>query len=153
MRGKGPGSQLLGNGPSGCLPMLLRAVPEEVDYAIRSHSCDRSGGLCCSGIGAASNPSPARASVQNVSLAAGQSAVTGCLKGSTNQFYLMEQNGTLHLLMGPNKELQAHVGYWVELGGNRDSSRDASASSDEGTAHGMRFFQVEEVLARISHVQ
>ena len=100
-----------------------------------------------------SNPSPARASVQNVSLAAGQSAVTGCLKGSTNQFYLMEQNGTLHLLMGPNKELQAHVGYWVELGGNRDSSRDASASSAEGTAHGMRFFPVEEGFARVSHVQ
>ena len=35
---------------------------------------------------------------------------------------------------------------WFELTGYRDNNRDASASSDEGTAHGMRFFQVEEIV-------
>ena len=53
----------------------------------------------------------------------------------------------MRLLMGSNGKLKSYVGHWVELGGNRDSRRDASASSDEGTAHGLRFFQVEEVLA------
>jgi hypothetical protein len=37
------------------------------------------------------------------------------------------------------------VGQFVQLAGQRDENRDASASSDEGTAHGLRFFQVWNV--------
>jgi hypothetical protein len=85
--------------------------------------------------------------VQKVSLSPGESTVTGCLKGSTDQYYLVQKDGTMRLLMGPNDELRQYVGHWVELAGNRDNRRDASASSDEGTPHGLRFFQVENILA------
>jgi hypothetical protein len=85
--------------------------------------------------------------VQKASLTAGESTITGCIKGSTDQFYLVEQDGTTHLLMGRNRTLRPYLDHWVELGGNRDNNRDASASSDEGTPHGLRFFQVENVLA------
>ena len=52
----------------------------------------------------------------------------------------------MHLLIGPNDALAKHVGQMVQLAGYRDNNRDASASSDEGTAHGMRFFQVEDIV-------
>lgn len=34
-----------------------------------------------------------------------------------------------------------------KLAGNRDLDRDASASSDERTLHGLRFFQVEDKVS------
>jgi hypothetical protein len=81
------------------------------------------------------------------SLSPSESTVTGCVKGSADQYDLVQKDGTTRLLMGPNDELNRYVGHWAELRGNRDNRRDASASSDEGTAHGLRFFQVEDVLA------
>jgi len=66
-------------------------------------------------------------------------------EGHTDGFDLIEKDGTMHLLMGPSDKLKPFVYHWVQLGGNRDLRRDASASSDEGTPHGLRFFQVEEV--------
>jgi hypothetical protein len=53
----------------------------------------------------------------------------------------------MRLLMRPSNNLTPYVYHWVQLGGNRDLRRDASASSDEGTPYGLRFFQVEEVLS------
>ena len=46
-----------------------------------------------------------------------------------------------------NKGLRTHVGHTVTLAGYRDNDRDASASSDEGTANGLRFFQVNEIVS------
>jgi hypothetical protein len=104
--------------------------------------------LVCIALASAQTTSPpAPATIQKASLSAEESTLTGCLKGSTDEFYLTERNGTMHVLMGHNRDLRPYVDHWVELGGNRDNSRDASASSDEGTAHGLRFFQVEEIVA------
>ncbi|MGA9209442.1 MAG: hypothetical protein WB347_16675 [Terriglobales bacterium] len=51
----------------------------------------------------------------------------------------------MHMLIGDDQDLSAHVGQRVQLTGERDNNRDASASSDEGTAHGMRFFEVAAI--------
>ena len=48
--------------------------------------------------------------------------------------------------MGHNQAVGSHVGHVVQWAGNHDRNRDASAS-DEGTPHGLGFFQVEEILA------
>jgi|SRR5208283_1715863 len=93
------------------------------------------------------NPGGASPALQKANLSPGETTVTGCLQGKTDGYYLTEKDGTMRLLMGPNEELRQHVDHWVQLGGNRDNRRDASASSDEGTPHGLRFFQVEEILA------
>ncbi len=73
--------------------------------------------------------------------------ISGCLQGSPNSYRLMADSGNPHLLMGSENALSNHVGDRVTLQGYRDNNRDASASSDEGTAHGMRFFQVDSVVA------
>jgi hypothetical protein len=49
--------------------------------------------------------------------------------------------------MDDNHVLSSHVGDMVQLSGYRDNNRDASASSDNGTSHGMRFFLVESVVS------
>ena len=64
-------------------------------------------------------PTATSANLQNVNLAAGESTVTGRLRGSTDHYYLMQKDGTERLLMGHNKELGSYVGHWVELAGNR----------------------------------
>ena len=102
---------------------------------------------CCALALAQTTTSSGPAVMQKASLSAGETTVTGCLQGKTDGYYLTQKDGTMRLLMGSNDKLRSYVGHWVELGGNRDLRRDASASSDEGTPHGLRFFQVEEILA------
>ena len=102
---------------------------------------------CATALAQTSQPSAISPSLRTASLSTQETTLTGCLEGKTNGYYLIEQNGTVHMLMGRNRDLRLYVDRWVELGGNRDNSRDASASSDQGTAHGLRFFQVEEVIA------
>ncbi len=87
--------------------------------------------------------------VQEVSAPAGESTITGCLAGKHDGYRLTEKDGTMHLLLPApeNKGLRTHVGNVVTLAGYKDDNRDASASSDEGTAHGLRFFQVNEIVS------
>ncbi len=92
------------------------------------------------------NSASDRSGVQQVSVSPGESTITGCLAGHPDEYRLTESDGTMHLLMGPNDVLAKYVGRTVQLIGYRDNNRDASASSDEGTAHGMRFFQVENIV-------
>lgn len=73
--------------------------------------------------------------------------ISGCLQGTPNDYRLLAESGNPHLLIGDETALNSHVGDRVTLQGYRDNNRDASASSDEGTPHGMRFFQVESVAA------
>lgn len=78
----------------------------------------------------------------------GQSTqISGCLQGSTNAYRLVTNSGNAHLLMGDQSALNAHVGDRVTLEGYRDNNRDASASSDEGTYRGLRYFRVDSVKA------
>lgn len=73
--------------------------------------------------------------------------LSGCLQGAPQSYRLVRENGNVHLLVGDNKALASHVGDMVTLQGYRDNNRDASASSDEGTPRGMRFFQVDSIAA------
>jgi hypothetical protein len=70
------------------------------------------------------------------------STLTGCLTGKPDEYQVTDQEGTTHLLFSPTVNLSSHVGQSVTLQGEQDVRRDASASSDEGTAHGMHFFRV-----------
>ena len=70
-----------------------------------------------------------------------ETTVTGCLKGQTDGFHVIEKYGTMGSLMSPSQNLKPYVYHWVQLGGNRDLRHDASASSDERTPHELRFFQ------------
>ena len=71
--------------------------------------------------------------------------VTGCLKGSKNQYYLMEKSGTRHVLLAKGKDLSPYVNHEVTVTGKADNNRDASSSSDEGSGRGNRFFSVDDV--------
>ena len=73
------------------------------------------------------------------------STIIGCLTGKQDEYQLVDQEGTTHLLFNPTVDLHSYVGQSVTLVGENDARRDASASSDEGTAHGMHFFRVVEV--------
>lgn len=96
--------------------------------------------------GQSANYASGPAGVQQASVTKGETTITGCLAGHREEYRLTESDGTMHLLIGPNDALGKHVGQMVQLTGYRDNNRDASASSDEGTAHGMRFFQVENIV-------
>ena len=99
--------------------------------------------------GQSSSSAGDHASVKVVSVPPGETTITGCLAGRHDGYRLTEKDGTMHLLLPvpENKGLRSHVGNVVTLAGNADNDRDASASSDEGTPHGLRFFQVEEILS------
>ena len=61
------------------------------------------------------NPAAPR-TVQLASLSAGETTVTGCRKGHTDGSYLIEEDGTMRLLMSPNDNLKRYVYHWVQLG-------------------------------------
>jgi hypothetical protein len=85
--------------------------------------------------------SSSSATVQPISVSPGKSVISGCLSDNPDSYRLTQANGTFHLLIDDNHVLRDHVGDAVQLSGYRDNNRDASASSDNGTSHGMRFFK------------
>lgn len=88
-------------------------------------------------------------SAQKATISPNEKTLTGCLAGHHDGYRLTEKDGTVHQLMPvpENKGLRSHVGHIVTLGGYPDNNRDTSASSDEGTARGLRFFQVNELVS------
>jgi hypothetical protein len=90
-----------------------------------------------------------RAGLREVSVPTGQSIIVGCLQGKPHNYRLTEKDGTSHLLMGQSDALSGHANHIVQLVGFKDNNRDASASSDEGTPHGLRFFRVESIASDI----
>ncbi len=98
--------------------------------------------------GQKANSANGGSSTQPASVPAGETTITGCLSGHHDEYRLTEKDGTVHLLLSAQKNgLRSHVGNIVELAGHADNNRDASSSSDEGTAHGQRFFQVNEIIS------
>lgn len=67
--------------------------------------------------------------------------IIGCLKGSSQQYRLVEKDGTRHLLLGDNNALAGHVGDEVRLVGYRGNSRDASSSMGNAS----NYFQVQSL--------
>jgi hypothetical protein len=73
----------------------------------------------------------------------GGNALTGCVKGSKDQYYLVDKNGHRHTLMANNQDLSSYVNHEVTVTGKADTSRNAAASDAEG--HRKGFFSVDSV--------
>jgi hypothetical protein len=86
-------------------------------------------------------------SVEEISVPYTPATISGCLHGNPDSYTLTERDGTVHYLMGQSDALSSHVGHKVQLQGLKDDDRDASASGDEGTPHGLRFFSVEQIVS------
>ena len=70
--------------------------------------------------------------------------LTGCLKGSTDQYYIVEQNGHRHTLMAKGQDLSSYVNHQVTVTGKADTSRNSAAGSD-AMGHRTGFFSVDSV--------
>ncbi len=89
------------------------------------------------------------ASAQNPSspgtaASSGTRTLTGCLKGSTDQYYIVETNGTRHTLHAKDQDLGIYVNHKITVTGKADTSRNPSASSD-AKGHRAGFFSVDKV--------
>jgi len=73
----------------------------------------------------------------------GGTSLTGCLKGSKDQYYVVEKNGHRHTLMAKNQDLNSYVNHEVTVTGKADTSRNAASSDAEG--HRKGFFSVDSV--------
>ena len=93
----------------------------------------------------AQNPSSQDAPQQQQTAApSGASTLTGCLKGSKDQYYIVEQNGTRHSLMAKNQQLSSYMNHEVTVTGKADTSRNPAGSSD-AEGHRKGFFSVDSV--------
>ncbi len=70
--------------------------------------------------------------------------LTGCLKGSSHQYYLVEKNGHRHTLNEKSQDLSSYVNHEVTVTGKADTSRHPSASSD-AEGHRAGYFSVDGV--------
>jgi hypothetical protein len=68
--------------------------------------------------------------------------LTGCLKGSTDQYYLVEQNGKRHSLMASNQDLSSYVNHQVTVTGKASTARTAGSDAE---GHRKGFFSVDTV--------
>jgi hypothetical protein len=90
----------------------------------------------------AQNPSSPDSNQQQAA-ASGGSTLTGCLQGKSDQYYLVEQNGTRHSLMS-TQDLSQYVDHQVTVTGKADTSRNAAAGSD-AKGHRAGMFSVDNV--------
>ena len=74
----------------------------------------------------------------------GAATLTGCLKGSHDQYYIVEKDGSRHTLMAKGQDLSQYVNHEVTVAGKADTSRNAAASSD-AKGHRAGFFSVDSV--------
>jgi len=70
--------------------------------------------------------------------------LTGCLKGSKNQYYLVEQDGKRHSLIAKNQDLSSYVNHNITVTGKADTSRDPAAGND-AMGHRSGLFSVDSV--------
>jgi hypothetical protein len=72
------------------------------------------------------------------------STITGCLKGSASQYYVVQKDGTRQTLMAKGQDLSPYVNHEVSISGKADTSRAGSASSD-AMGHRNSLFSVDTV--------
>jgi hypothetical protein len=81
---------------------------------------------------------------QPAATSSGTDTLSGCLKGSKHQYYIVEQDGSRHTLMTKdNQDLSSHVNHMVTVTGKAENSRNAAGSDAEG--HRKGFFSVDSV--------
>ena len=72
----------------------------------------------------------------------GTNTLTGCLKGSKDQYYIVEQNGTRHTLQEKGQDLSSYVNHKVTVTGKADTSRTAGSDAE---GHRQGYFLVDGV--------
>jgi hypothetical protein len=93
-------------------------------------------------VASAENPSQDTAQQQQSAASSNAGTLTGCLKGSKDQYYLVEQNGKRHSLMANNQDLSSYVNHQVTVTGKASTARTGSSDA-EGNRKG--FFSVDTV--------
>ena len=88
------------------------------------------------------NP-PGTMQEQSTAASSNADTLTGCLKGSKHQYYVVEADGTRHTVTAKNQDLGSYVNHKVTLTGKADTSRNAAASDAEG--HRTGYFSVDSV--------
>ena len=79
---------------------------------------------------------------QQTAASSAANTLTGCLKGSKDQYYLVEQNGKRHTLMAKSQDLGSYVNHQVTVTGKADTSRTAGTDAE---GHRKGFFSVDSV--------
>jgi hypothetical protein len=95
--------------------------------------------LMLTGILTASAQEP---SSQAPAASSGASTLTGCLQGSTDQYYIVEQNGKRHTLQAKSQDLSTYVNHQVTVTGKASPSR---ASGNDSQGHRKGYFLVDSV--------
>ena len=93
----------------------------------------------------ASDADPSATAQQQATTASSSGdTLSGCLKGSKHQYYVVEKDGTRHTVMAKaDQDLASHVNHMVTLTGKAENSRNAAGSDTEG--HRKGFFSVDSV--------
>jgi hypothetical protein len=91
-------------------------------------------------VASAANLSQDTTQQQPTAKSSSASTLTGCLKGSTDQYYLVEQNGKRHTLMANTQDLSSYVNHQVTVTGKASTAR-TTGSDAEG--HRKGFFSVD----------
>ena len=93
-------------------------------------------------VASAGNPSQDTTQQPQTAASSGAGTLTGCLKGSKDQYYLVEQNGKRHSLMANTQDLSSYVNHQVTVTGKASTAR-TTGSDAEGQRTG--FFSVDTV--------
>lgn len=78
----------------------------------------------------------------------GQTAVEGCLQGSSGSYTLTDKSGTSYQLQGDTSKLAEHVGHQVQITGTASAGSagsSASAGSSGAGSAGSQMLTVEKV--------
>lgn len=95
-------------------------------------------------LSATSGASSSTAQQQSAGMSSGGDSLTGCLKGSKHQYYVVEKDGSRHTLMEKGTlDLSTYVNHMVTVKGQAEKGRNAAGSDAEG--HRKGFFSVDSV--------
>jgi hypothetical protein len=74
--------------------------------------------------------------------AAAGETLTGCLKGSTDQYYLVESNGKKHTLQGKNDDFSQYVNHAITVTGKASTARVPNSNAE---SHRKGYFAVSNI--------
>jgi hypothetical protein len=98
--------------------------------------------MLVSGCTALAASSSSQDTTQQTTASSTANTLTGCLKGSKDQYYLVEQNGKRHTLMATNQDLSSYVNHQVSVTGKASTARTGGSDAE---GHRKGFFSVDTV--------
>ena len=97
-------------------------------------------------------------SASQTGAASGQTAVEGCLQGSSGSYTLTDNSGNTYKLEGDTSKLADHVGHEVQItgstagGSSASSGASSSGSSASGTMSGSSQGQQTLTVSDVKHI-